>query len=434
MVYNGSRTLRVTQRIKEKKQYMIHRRLIALALGLLLLIAGGCSLVEKDEELAEQLENSKTIIEYNGTAVTKGDITKQMTQYLAASGSSIDSMKSVGEDSWKMFKEMFITQCAANLIALDKAKELGLDQLTDEQQASIDETYNSTMSTLESMFAPVAQAAVDKDPSLDYDTEYQKLVKNYLNSAGYDPETFRDDLVKQTILAAVKEHFIKDVIVTDEEVRSNYDLMLDIQKSNIEQSPEYFSLQESLSGTILYYPKGYMKVRHILIAFDEDTKSKALKAYSATDDNTEYEKIIADALPTIQPKVDEVIAKMKAGEDFTELINEYNSDASMIIEPTRSEGQVVGPYSTNVTIPGYLDAVAKLTAVGDYTTITTYSGCYIIRCEKLLEGPVPYDEVKDTLKSGMRADRQESKWSEITDGWIEEAQNAGKLKMYPDRY
>ncbi|NLT97986.1 MAG: hypothetical protein GXW96_07560 [Christensenellaceae bacterium] len=413
---------------------MILRKIIALALGLLLLIFGGCSLIEKDEELAEQLENSKTIIEYNGTAVTKGDVTKQMTQYLATTSSSIDSIKSLGDDTWKQFKESFIKQCAANLIALDKAKELGLDQLTDEQQANIDEAYNSTMSTLESMFAPVAQAAVEEDPSLDYDTEYQKLVENYLNSAGYDLETLRDDLVKQTILTTVKEHFIKDVTVTDERVRSNYEATLEIQKGNIEQDPKNFSLQESLGSTILYYPEGYMKVRHILIAFDEDTKSKALKAYSATGDNTEYDKIIADALPTIQPKVDEVVARMKAGEDFTALIDEYNSDANMNLEPAHSEGQVVGPYSTDVIIPGYLDAVAKLNAVGDYTTITTYSGCYIIRCEKLLAGPVPFDEVKDTLKSNLLASEQEAKWSEITSGWLEEAQNAGKLKMYPDRY
>jgi hypothetical protein len=413
---------------------MFHRRIIALALGLLLLISGGCSLVEKDEELAEQLENSKTIIEYNGTAVTKGDVTKLMTQYLAASGSSIDSIGSLGDDTWKQFKESFIKQSAANLIALDKAKELGLDQLTDEQQATIDDAYNSTMSTLESMFAPVAQAAVDKNPSLDYDTEYQKLVKDYLNAAGYDLETFRDELVRQTILTTVKEHFIKDVTVTDEDVRSNYDATLKIQKSNIELNPENFSLQESLGGIILYYPEGYMKVRHILIAFDDDTKTKAIEAYTSTDRKEEYERIIADAMPAIQPKVDEVTAKIEAGEDFTALINEYNSDANMDIEPARSEGQVVGPYSTNVVIPGYLDAVAKLTAVGDYTTITNYSGCYIIRCEKLLEGPVPYDEVKDTLKSSMLANQQETRWAEITDGWIEEAKSAGKLKMYPDRY
>jgi len=413
---------------------MIHKRIIALALGLLLLISGGCSLIEKDEELAEQLENSKTIIEYNGTAVTKGDITKQMTQYLTANASSIDSIKSMGDNSWNSFKESFIKRCAINLIALDKAKELGLDQLTDEQQANIDESYNSTMAILESMFAPVAQAAVDKDPSLDYDTEYQKLVQNYLNAAGYDLETFRDELVRQTILTTVQEHFIKDITVSDEEVRQYYDTNVEIQKGNIELDPKNFALQASFGSTVLYYPAGYMKVRHVLIAFDEDTKSKALKAYSATGDNTEYDKIVADALPAIQPKVDEVLAKMKAGEDFTTLIDEYNSDAQMGIEPAHSEGQIVGPYSTDVIIPGYIDAVAKLNAEGDYTTITTYSGCYIIRCEKLLEGPVPFDEVKDTLKSSRLASEQDAQWSKITNGWLEEAKNAGKLKTYPDRY
>jgi peptidyl-prolyl cis-trans isomerase D len=413
---------------------MIHRKIIALALGLLLLISGGCSLVEKDEELAAEIENSKTIIEYNGTAVTKGDITMQMTQYLAANSSSIDAVKGMGDDTWKQFKDSFIDQSVINLIALDKARELGLDQLTDEQQASVDASYSSTMATLELMLSPTARAAADADPSLDYDTEYQKLLKNYLNALGYDPDTFRDELVKQTVLSAVKEHFTRDVTVTEEDVRQNYDTNVEIQKSNIELNPDNFAMQASLGGTVLYYPAGYMKVRHILIAFDDDTKSKALEAYSAAGDNTEYDKIIADALPAIQPQVDEVIARIDAGEDFTALIDEYNTDTAMDIEPVHTEGQVAGPYSTDITIPGYLDAVAKLTAAGNYTTITTYSGCYIIRCEQLLEGAVPYDEVKDTLKSGMLANQQESKWMEIANGWVEEAKSAGKLKTYPDRY
>jgi peptidyl-prolyl cis-trans isomerase D len=413
---------------------MIYRKITALALGLLLLISGGCSLVDYDEEKAAQIEDGKTIIEYNGAVVTKGEITSQMSQYLTANSSSIDAIKSSGDETWNGFKESYITEIATDLIAIDKAKELGLDQLTDEQQATVDESYNSAISSLDSIFSSTAQSAVDADSSLNYDTELKRLENDYMKTLGYDLDTYRDELVRQAILSSVKDYFIKDITVTEEEVRKNYDASVDIQKNNIELSPGNITMQAQFGGLVLYYPAGYMKVRHILIAFDEDTKSKALQAYSATGDNTEYDKIIAAALPAIQPTVDEVTAKIDAGEDFTALLDEYNTDSNMGLEPAHTEGQVVGPYSTDINTPGYLDAVAKLTAVGDYTTITTYSGCYIIHCERMLEGAVPYDEVKDTMKASMLSTNQASKWSEVTSGWIEEAKAAGTLKMYPDRY
>jgi len=408
---------------------MTHRKIAALALGLLLLLSSGCSLVDVDQEKVAEIENNKTIIEYNGTKVTKEDVTMQMTQYLSANQSSIDAIKSSGDDTWKNFKESYIKQIAVNLVALDKAKEMGLDQLTDEQKSSIDESYKSTMSMLDSVISSSVKSAVEKDPSLDYDTEYKKELKAYMNALGYDPDTYRDTLEKQTIIGLVKTSLTKDISVSDNDVLSSYNTQLKMQKNNIELSPNNFELQNQFGGTILYYPDGYMKVRHILIAFDDDTKSKALKAYSSTGDNTEYNKIIDESIPSILPKVNEVLDKMNSGEDFAKLMETYNTDATMT-----SDGQIVGPYSSNVIVPGYLDAVAKLTKEGSYTTLTTYSGCYIIRCDKLMAGAVPYDDVKDGMKATMLSEKQSEKWSEVTTGWIDDAEKAGTLKMYTDQY
>lgn len=411
---------------------MKKRRIATLALSLLLLISGGCSLVDIDEEKAAEIENSKTIIEYNGAAISKGEISLDMIRYLSSLGTSVDSVKSNGEESWKSFLKMYVSEVAVNRIALDKAKELGLDQLTEEEKTTLNETYDSVMSTLDSMISTSAQSAVDKDPSLDYDTEYQKQLKNYLNYIGYEPETYLKTLENELIFNKVRDYFLKDIIVSEDEVRSYYNTQRDIQKNNIEISPDTFAWQQQLGSTILYYPDGYMNVRHILIQFDDETRSKALDAYSKGDDDA-YNQFVETALSTIQPQIDEVVAKMESGDDFAALIDEYNQDTAMAYEPVRTDGQIVGPFS-NISIPGYLDALTKLTEPGSYTLLNTYSGCYIIRCEKLLGGEVPYDDVKENLKQMLLSSQQETEWSTLTQGWIDEASNSGKLKMYPDRY
>lgn len=410
---------------------MSHRKIAALILGLLLLLSSGCS--QNNPDKAADTGDSRTIIEYNGTIVTKGEVTMYMNQYLSANQSSIDVIKSAGDETWNGFKQSYITKIATDMISLDKAKELGLDQLTDDEKATLDSTYDSTMSYLDSLIAPSVKSAVEKDPKLDYDTEYQTQLKSVLSAMGFNPDTFREDLEKQYIVKKVKDHYIKDITVSDEDARSYYNSNLSIQKNNIDLSPQNIEMQSQLGGFVLYYPAGYMRIRYILIRFDDDTYSKAYDAYYK-DDKTEYNQIIDGAMSTIQPKIDEVLAKMESGEDFATLIDDYNADSSMSAEPTRTEGEVVGPYTSSVPAPGFIDAIAKLTESGSHTLFTTYSGCYIIRCDKLLEGAVPFDDVKDDMKTSLLSEQQSSKWSEVTQGWIDEAESAGTLKMYPDQY
>ncbi len=411
---------------------MTKRRIAAFGLSLLLLFSGGCSLVDIDEEKAAEIENNKTIVEYNGQLITKGEVTLEMTRNAASMGTTIDALKS-NEETWAGYRDYFVKKVAIDRIALDKAKELGLDTLTEEETKTITDTYDSVMSTLDSFIAPSVQAAVDADSSLNYDEEYKRQLKLYLNSIGYDPDTYRETLENELIVGKVRDHFLKDISVTDEEVQTYYDTQVSIQQNNLEISPDSFAWQQSLGSTIMYYPDGYKKVRHILVQFDEETRSKALEAYSE-EDKTEYNKILEAAVATIQPTIDEIVAKMEAGDDFATLIDEYNKDSSMSIEPTRTEGKVVGPQSTDITTPGYLDAVAALADPGSYKVLNTYSGCYIIRCDKLMAGAVPFDDLKDSIKNTLLSTAQENEWGTVSDGWIEDAKSTGKLKLYPDRF
>ncbi len=414
---------------------MKHKRFMSLALGLLLVLSSGCSLVEKDEEKAAEIEKNKIIIEYKDITVKKDEITKKMNKYLTAQGMAIADLEDSEDDKeiWDRFKSDIVREMAVDQIALEKAAELGLNKLTEEEEASLNEAYASSLSAIEPNIDASVRADMVSDKSLDYETEYKRQMDEYFYLQGYSVDTYREDLEKEFIINKVKEHYTKDIIATEEDVRKYYDSNVSIQKNNIELSPETVEQQAAFGGYVLYYPAGYMRIRHLLIGFESETRGAAAIAY-ADGDMTEYNRIIDEALPAIQPKIDEVLAKLEAGEDFTALIDEYNDDTSVAVEPYRSEGFVEGPYSTNIDIPGYIDALAKLTEAGQYTTINTFYGCYIIRCEKQLEGAVPYEDVKDSFTTSLQTQKRDLEWSTVTKGWIDEAIEAGTLKINTDRY
>jgi parvulin-like peptidyl-prolyl isomerase len=412
---------------------MNKRRIAALALGMLMLLSGGCSLVDVDEEKAAELEKSKTIIEYNDNLITKDKVSMKMNKYLTAQGMAIADLED-GDDEeiWARFKNDVVSEMVVDLIALEKAAELGLDQLTDEEITALDEAYQTSLASIESRVGTSVAADIVSNDKLNYDTEFKRQLDEYFYLQGYSVETYRQDLEKEFIVDKVKAHFTKDVIVKEEDVRSYYDNNVKQQKGNIEISPSMVEQQMSFGSTVLYYPEGYMKVRHLLIGFDSATRGAAAIAYT-NGDMDEYNRLIDEALPAIQPKIDEVLAKMEAGDDFTALIDEYNEDINVAVEPYRSEGFVEGPYSTNVD-KEYIQAISTLTEPGQHTVFTNMYGCYIIRCEKLLEGAVPYEDVKDSFTASLLSQKRDLEWSTVSQGWVDEAKASGTLKLHTDRF
>jgi foldase protein PrsA len=176
-----------------------------------------------------------------------------------------------------------------------------------------------------------------------------------------------------------------------------------------------------------------MNVRHIYLGFDDETKSAATMAYGE-DKTSEYEALLDSGKAALQAKIDDIEARLDAGEDFGTLMEEYNEDAVYSMEPYSTEGVEVGPYKSN-DILGYLDAVATLTKNGQVSEpLVNYNGVYFIQCVKMLAGVVPYEDVKEDMTSSMLAGKQQTEWSTVAQGWVDAGKAAGTLKIYPDRY
>ena len=399
---------------------MIVKAIISVFLATPLLFFGGCTRSELDEN---SHDTAQPIIEYKDSVVYKEDVIKKMNYYLTPQGMTIEDLsEGADEEIWERFKSDIIFELSFFQIALEQARELGLDELSPTEEQMIDNTFKKGLEVSKN-------AVMQSDDESDFDRQ----VDEYLYLRGYDLETYKTALEREYIVDKVEEYFTKDVTVTDETVRTMYDNAREAQKSKLEKEPESIE-QLLLFGTdVFYYPEGYMYAKHILVSFDSADSGAAGIAY-VNGDIHKYNKIIEEAIPKIQGRVDMIMRKLNNGADFDDVMLQYSDDTMFQEEPYKSRGFLIGPYSSSFDLPEYLEALKSLEAEGEYTDpITTYLGVYIIGCEKMMAGPVAYEEVKDQYKRKIIDQRKDYTWSALGQEWIDEAKTDGTLKQYPER-
>jgi peptidyl-prolyl cis-trans isomerase SurA len=100
-------------------------------------------------------------------------------------------------------------------------------------------------------------------------------------------------------------------------------------------------------------------------------------------------------------KIDDVYAKLQAGESFEQLARDYSEDKT-----TATDGGKLAPFSTGKMVPEFEDAAFGLNTPGSYTKpIQTKFGWHII---KLIEKkPLQtFDELKESLKKQVEKDQR----------------------------
>lgn len=186
-------------------------------------------------------------------------------------------------------------------------------------------------------------------------------IESYKNTYGDNYEAFlqyngisgdkelRELLIKNSKLTLVTEDYIKDNL-TDKEMKEYY--------------------EKNIYGDI--------SAKHILISFDYD------------DDASDEEKEAAEK--EAKTKAEEIIEKLKNGEDFSTLAKEYSKD-----DGSKENGGDLGYFNTGDMVQEFEDAAYKL-AVNEYTTTpvkTTY-GYHIIMKTGQKDKP-SYNKSKDTI-------------------------------------
>lgn len=132
----------------------------------------------------------------------------------------------------------------------------------------------------------------------------------------------------------------------------------------------------------------------------------------------------------LQPKVDEIKAKLASGASFDELIEEYGDDAGMTTEPGLTNGYYVS-VDSEMWDEDFRDGAMALAHVGDVSEpVVSALGVHIIKyIADVTPGPVAYETLRPAAEESALSDERTILYDEQVEKWLSEA----NLKTYVDR-
>ncbi|HPF87920.1 MAG TPA: peptidylprolyl isomerase [Candidatus Limiplasma sp.] len=439
----------------------------------------GCDLIVKDEEVDAQT----VIIEVAGTTIVKSEVEQAVQNYMdyqeylySMYGMSYDTTDS---DHIEAAQESAMDSLIEEAVIKQKIQEYGLDQFTDDELAAINETvdenYDSYLSSVQSYYFADSELTGD---------ELAAAVEEKLLELGYSKDEMLEEEKLSESTDKLKEEIVKDVAVTDEEIETEYNTNLETAMETYASDLTQYASDVN-SGDIIYYvPDGYRYVKNLLVKIsdedsdtidsltaqiaddqdslqstqdaideltsgtDEDTETNdeqaendaksleelSMQAEALTEEiddlTTQLETTTENAYAAIQPTIDEIVAKLDAGEDFDTLMEEYGEDSGMKSEPTKSTGYLLCDGLTTY-VDEFMDAAMALKKVGDVSDpFRTDYGIHIVEyASDLASGDVALDDIRDDIEAELLTDKQDTLYDETVAQWVTDA----NAKTYPNR-
>lgn len=439
---------------------MQKKALLALMLAAMMILSG-CALITVDEDV----DNARIIIDVNGETVNKGTV-KSMLDYQIYQNDYTNQMyqmyfgvsAGLSTDAETLLPEI-ITSYVKNLVAQQKIKELGLDQLTEEEQAEVQANAESEYDAL------LDQVAAYYLTSEELEGDALKArAKEYAAENGLgDLEYYQESAASNKQFEKLEAYAVKDVAVSEEEVIAAYDEKVAADKEAYAENKDAYISSRDYS-TVYYAPAGLRFVKQILVKFTEEdnnaiteknaavTAAQTALTTAQTDLDNAGENADLDALnavltqaqadldaattalneakdaaaQNIKEKIDEIYAMATAeGADFDALVAEYNEDTG-----ATEEGYLVGEGVTMYVTP-FTEGAMALEEIGAVSqpVLTTYGYHILQYAGDLAEGPVALETVRAGLESEVLTAKQEETYNAAIEAWVA----AADVKTYPER-
>ncbi len=451
---------------------MKKQALLALMLALALVLTG-CTLVQKDAEVDAATE----IIRMGDRVVTKGEFQQQVNYQLnymsylySMYGYSYDP---TSEAAVSDAREAVLNSLKADLVSRAKVEELGLDQLTEEEQKSIQEKAEENY-----------QSNLDYILSTDYadsdlpDEEKTEKAREQLERNGYNMDKALADAKDNVLEEKLRAEIIKDVTVSDDEIQAEYDSKVSSAKETyLSNAGGWATAANQGSSTLYYTPAGVRYVKQILVKFTDEDQAKideankktsdaqakvtaaeskqtdaqaVLDAEDSTDEAKEAAKadleaaqaeltaaqaeaetaqkeadaVLETAFANIDEAADGILAELEGGADWDKLMAERTQDPGMQSGVTAERGYAVAADMTSFD-PAFVQAAMALEKVGDTSgKIRGNSyGYYIIRyVGDAVEGPIAPEEVRDAIRQELLTSKQDDTYTETIQKWVDETE------------
>lgn len=340
-----------------------------------------------------------------------------------------------------------------------KAAELGLDKFTEEETAELREKAKADWEEL--VLSYEADAGITADSTEDEKAAARADALAVLEADGYEEEAYIQDYVdselNNMLITRLRDHLSADASVTDEEVQAYFDQMVAQDEQNYGQSIDYYEYMTYYVQPSYFIPAGYRGITHILLEVDdqllanwidlsaryeeqqaaagdeavpaaggEAADAEAADAEAAAEPTAEpvtlemVEAAKQAVLDSVQPKVDEIKAKLAAGASFDDLILEYGIDPGMKDAATRAEGYAVHKDSI-IWDPAFTAAAMGLEKIGDVSEpVVGQNGVHILYyLRDIPSGPVELtDEMKNEIRASLLEEKKDNLLYGALDQWL----------------
>ena len=373
------------------------------------------------------------VAEFTGGTLTLGEVAGPYNEALA--GSALE-FAAVDDDAEARLDEV-MRQLVTEKVTRQKAEEMGLTTLTEADQQAIRAeaeaayedyliTYSASVDTA-GMSEADARAAVEAFVATEVGFTLDGLIAEY---------------TEDYWLTKLRGAVTADVAVTDEEVQTEYDRLLQEQKQRFAESTAEYEASVYNDMIIAWNPEGYRRVKHILLPFADSEKAAQAEALNAQiqqrqSELAEVDEILAlqaelDALYTdLDAQAETVLAELSGGLDFDEAILRYGRDPDMLREPGKTRGYCVSADSVGLFSQEFIDASMTLERVGDISVPAhSTEGAHIIRyIGDVTPGAVPLEEIRDRIAAQLLEEKRDEAFAQAQAQWVADAD----VHYYPER-
>ena len=359
--------------------------------------------------------------EFDGGVVTVAEAAEEY----AITASYYEMMGVPAEEYAEEAKMDVLKYMVEDKIMEAKAKELGVYELSEEQrteiEASVQEAFDENVEYyMEFRF----------DDSIS-EEELRADTIAYLEENGFSFETMYNETAANIWRENLREHVLKDVEISDEDVRAYYDSAVESAKLTYAVDFSEYEVDRELGRAIVYNPAGVRTVQGIFVAFDEDQIDRYLSLQRALEGGDSDKLGEVEALyQELTLRVQEIQNLLNQGRDFGEVMDEYSDDGNFVTMEASRIGYYVSADSVMFD-ENFVTAAMGLEKIGDISEpVYQDGGIYILRyASDVAEGQVPYEQIADALRADCEQEIKDSRYNEIVEQWLAEA----NVKYYPEK-
>ncbi|HIS92048.1 MAG TPA: peptidylprolyl isomerase [Candidatus Alectryocaccomicrobium excrementavium] len=374
-------------------------------------------------ELEAQIETYTVAAKYDGGIVSVEEVEEQY-DYL------VDMYSQYGYDISSYadyYVEDIIRQIVAFRVQLQKAAELGLDQFTEEEEAAFAEEaqaeYDGTVEMYQSQFTGTEE-------------EILQQTEEFLASQEYTVDAIIGYLKEEALLDRIYDYAIADVTLTDDAVSQEYDARVAADREAFEADLSQYESAVNNGTPVYYTPEGFRAVKHILLLPSEeaqaelDSLNSELSNAETDEEKAEIQAQIDEVFAGMDPTVEEIYARIEAGEDFDALIAEYGQDPGMQSGDSAQNGYYVSADST-AWVQEFTDGAMSIPEIGGVSDpVRSSYGIHIIKyVGDVAPGATDFADVEAALRESLLATMTEEAYNAALDEWVE----AVHPEYYPER-